>query len=183
MRPRSSERTEPSSSPPRETRRAAFLADEPFGQLPVQHRRQRHNPTCPHPLQVHVTAAPVLPNIERSAYAWSVLVQVDLLSPERHLSGYWMWYMGKVAINSRWVPVCCLPRLRCTAPCLTFCNVDQKGITVAFSVTFRKVIHQHTQKWKPSYQHDKEGKRVLHTYRCPSFSEGRAFLALAGLLL
>lgn len=39
---------------------------EPTGwQLPVQHRRQRQNPTCPHPLLVHVTAALLSPNIER----------------------------------------------------------------------------------------------------------------------
>lgn len=82
----------------------------------VQHRRQRHNPTCPHPLLVHVTAALLSPNVERSAYALSVLVQVDLLLPRRHWSGYWMWYRK----NSSWVPACCLLRLRCRALCSTF---------------------------------------------------------------
>lgn len=57
---------------------------------------------------------------ERSAYALSVLVQVDLLLPRRHLSGYWMWYREKLAKNSSWVPACCLLKLRCRTLCSTF---------------------------------------------------------------
>lgn len=34
-------------------------------QLPVQHRRQRHSSTCPHPLSVHVTAALLSPQTRR----------------------------------------------------------------------------------------------------------------------
>lgn len=104
-------------------RRAAFFKgdEERSWQLPVQHRRQRHKPTCPHPLLVHVTAALLFPkHRERSAHALSVLVQVDLQSAGRHLSGYWMWYTENAVIRSSWVPVWCLLKLRCRAPCSTF---------------------------------------------------------------
>lgn len=80
-------RTEPFNPPSCQTSRTEAAS--------FQHRRQRHKPTRPHPLLVHLAAAllssPPHPpeRREKSAYAFSVLVQGDLLFAREACESFW----------------------------------------------------------------------------------------------